>query len=74
MAYDHVMHETHCQQTKTKTECLKPNICYIFGKQGVQGYQMSHSKQSTGQLFVGQQDENRPDLILELVYLLDALP
>ena len=48
--------------------------CVILIKQGVQGYQMSHSKQSTGQLFVGQQDENRPDLILELVYLLDALP
>ena len=28
-------------------------ICYIFGKQRVQGYQISHSEQSTAQLLVG---------------------
>ena len=36
-------------------------MCYIFGKQGVQGYQISHSEQSTGQLFVGKPDQTRPD-------------
>ena len=38
---------------------------YIFGKQGAQGYQISHSEQSTGQLFqTGQPDQTRPDFNL----------
>ena len=36
------------KRTKTKTEGN------IFGKQGVHGYQILHSVQSTGQLYVGQ--------------------
>ena len=31
------------------------------GKQGVQGYQKSHSDQLTGQHFVGKPDQTRPD-------------
>ena len=63
-------------ETKTKTKCIKKrlSIGYIFGKQGVQGYQISHPDQSTGQLFVGQPDQTRKDfnladLILELAFL-----
>ena len=50
-------------KTKTKAECNKrPSICYIFGKQGVQLYQISHSDQSNGQLFVGQLDQTRTSI------------
>ena len=46
--------------TKTTETNEKPNIFYIFRKQGVQGYQISYSDQSTGQIFVGQPDQTRP--------------
>ena len=65
---------------KDKDKVLKRlSICYIFGKQGVQGYQISHPDQSTGQLFVGQSDQTRKDfnladLILELSFLLNIPP
>ena len=64
-------------KTKTTIEFIKrTNTCYIFGKQGVQGYQLSPFDQSTGQFVVGQPDHTRPDkdfnlanLILELAFL-----
>ena len=37
----------------------RPKICYNFDKQRIQGYQISHFEQSTGQLFPGQPDQDR---------------
>ena len=39
-------HDTHCHfEDKDKDRMLKrPNICYVFEKQGVQGYQIWHSQ------------------------------
>ena len=58
---------------RSKEGVAVSNKYYIFGKQGAQGYQISHSDQSTGQLSVGQPDQTREefnlaDLILELAF------
>ena len=41
---------------------IRPNLYDIFQKQEVQEYQISHSDQSTGQLFVNQPDQTIPRL------------
>ena len=50
---DEVFHHMVMTKTKTYTKYLKDTAyaMYIFGKQEVQGYQISHSEQLTDQLF-----------------------
>ena len=44
--------------TKTRTECLNDPIYAIFDKLRIQGYQISHFEQSTGQIFADQPDND----------------